>query len=286
MTINELINHLYDNSSDHELINRLINICFVKTFNCPQAISIHQNWVNKQLESFPPKEILAHINQLIKILINNQQIFNEFKLQLKYYFHNDYDIDIQSVIDYINNSVFYKKLKGFTERIISWTLHQFNQKNHLSVINDVKELLTLDLPLNKPYDTGRNFKIDYINRDFPFIYINDEYIEGKNTDIHTDLLKKYFKEHDIKGSELLENKHIRSLNDLPQLEDTSQISFGHIYKNIAFIETCINVDEETVSEKIKQKHNNIKVFIYDYVNNNITRLARKVINNDYINFRT
>lgn len=202
-------------------------------------------------------------------IIENFKTFDIHRVNNLFLRLNKITVNSHKLINYILNSPLMNIFLGNIERYIN----RMRKQNNTKGLKHWQELLDIDEPKKTEWDTDSSFSVDFPNRDFPFVYINGELIIGKHsTDIHADLIRQYFQEHNIQDRGLIEKNHIRSMNDIPQLDSTLPVALGHICKDLAFVETVLNMSIDEIVSKLADKYR--KVYDYQYSNNKVIRLAK------------
>lgn len=121
-------------------------------------------------------------------------------------------------------------------------------------------------------------EIDLGNRSGNFIIIGDKLIIGGSYATHSQLINKYIEECLHKGiDEEAGAWRVRDLDDFEQLSSDTPIVFGHIVNDMAFIETCIGYTVNDAVNILKNQGSFKKIYDYNHDNNEVTRLAKKVI---------
>lgn len=121
--------------------------------------------------------------------------------------------------------------------------------------------------------TFLTYKIDYGNRECPFVYVDGKIYKGKFMETHTQLVERVF----LKQKPNNNDKDIQRIdNDTMEKDVGSDIfAFGHIAMNMAFIDDNLsNCTREEVADALKSQTNVNKVYYYDYSDKQVTRLAK------------
>ena len=126
--------------------------------------------------------------------------------------------------------------------------------------NELERLNNIDDKIGDEYDDLLLDGIDIYSRDKPFVFLNDkELLIGESGQTHTQVLNQQYEENNI-GREELDENNIKYV-------------FGHIYKDIAFIN-----DEPTGNVKLcidKLMENNIKKVYFNPFDGPIKMIAKK-----------
>lgn len=120
--------------------------------------------------------------------------------------------------------------------------------------------------------TFLTYKLDYNNRENPFVYVDGKIYIGKNFETHTQLIKRVFLKQGYDN-----DKDIQRIdNDTMEKDVGSDVfAFGHIAMNMAFIDDNLsNCTREEVADAIKSQTNVNKVYYYDCHDKQVTRLAK------------
>ena len=119
--------------------------------------------------------------------------------------------------------------------------------------------------------------IDLGNRDGNFIIIGGQLIIGDDNATHSQLINEYIEKYLNKDiDEEVEDYRVRDLGEFKQLSNDEPIVFGHIINNMAFIETCSGYAANDAVNILKNQGNFKKIYYYDYDNDEVTRLAKKI----------
>ena len=120
--------------------------------------------------------------------------------------------------------------------------------------------------------TFLTYKLDYNNRENPFVYVDGKIYIGKNFETHTQLIKRVFLKQGYDN-----DKDIQRIdNDTMEKDVGSDVfAFGHIVMNMAFIDDNLsNCTREEVADAIKSQTNVNKVYYCDCHDKQVTRLAK------------
>lgn len=185
---------------------------------------------------------------------------------------DDFSMDFMNdLVKYIDDNA---GINAMIETIIGNIIDSFNINNKLtSPIQTIK----LDDKIGDTTELHHSFDIDVGRRDYPFLYIDNKvYFGTTSDDIHGDLIQQYLQ--DIAQEQDVYRARYRSLDDINDYNSLNippdiPIAFGHIYKNIAFIETCENCTVEEVKNALGNKFD--KVYQFSKSENFIKRLAQK-----------
>ena len=218
------------------------------------------------------KNIISSSTEITKDLIE-EHLHDDEPSEYIQYFLNKMDITatIDDVIKYINTSLkshIYDLIQVITEEVSKKVGN--SDKYSLDDISVIKD------------DIGNSGNIsDYIDigaRDNCFVYINGNIVIGKSkNDIHQDLIIRYMLDNNIEPQNNFDPR-MRTVDDLGgAFDNTTPVAFGHIYDNMAFIETYENCTVEEVKNAVKT-YNFTKVYAYDRFSkgNVIQRLAKKI----------
>ena len=122
-----------------------------------------------------------------------------------------------------------------------------------------------DIPITKSFD------VDWAVRDYPFLYFDGKIIIGDKNDIHSDILQR-----ELNINKVYEPQ-VRYIEDMPDVDNNTSIAFGHIYKNMAFIETCENCNADDVKNALQGTQKFDKIYDYQITSHNLQRLAKKLV---------
>ena len=146
--------------------------------------------------------------------------------------------------------------------------------------------------------------LDYDNRDYPFIILNNELlIKGKHGQSHTqalhDFTEKYSKDNETyqqAEEELFGNwKRFVSKDVIENTLKSDSVCFGHVKNKMAFVDTWDNCSVDDVASLIKSELNVNKVYestpdFGEWVNKRVARLVPKYnislrkMNLEFMNF--
>jgi hypothetical protein len=138
---------------------------------------------------------------------------------------------------------------------------------------DADDLAHNDDKVGDTIELSKSFDVDLGNRDTPFIYLRGEVITGNRQDTHSDLINKYFE------TARVDRKMVRSLDAVDELEAGEPVAFGHIAKNMAFIQTMENCTVDEVKNALQKSGNYKKIYDYNFENCSIKRLAKEELLN-------
>ena len=296
MNFNQVIDFLNKNSP-HKLteqeINKAINSSLVNRILIENIFT-----VNKIV-----RENIIDSNRKIKSNIDLQQLITKVKSQLFIIFQKNFRgflievvkllpirgnnlLQVVNTIQNCNakeifekyskeNTIFFRKIRGQINYLIQQIKHNSTGSTAESAIKHPSELVELDEPKQTEWETASSFDVDKGIRDFPFAWINGELLYGDNAEsIHQDLINKYIASHGIDSQGAGSPSRIRSMDDIPQLDPSTQCAFGHCYKNCAFIEIVINNPPvNTIIQELAKKFS--KVYDYNHSENKLKRLAKR-----------
>lgn len=216
------------------------------------------------------KNFITSSTEITQDLIEKHLHDNEPSSYIQYFLKKmDVSATTDEVIEYINTKLkshIYDLLKIIKEEV-SKKLNN-NNKYSLDDIASIEDKIGDSFNIRDIIDIG--------NRDNCFIYINGDIIIGKSkSDIHQDLVVRYMLDKDIQPGDNF-NPRMRTVDDLGGAFDASTpIAFGHIYDNIAYIETCENCTIEEVKNALNGRFN--KIYAYDRFDNGgvIQRVAKQ-----------
>lgn len=120
--------------------------------------------------------------------------------------------------------------------------------------------------------TFLTYKIDYGNREYPFVYVDGKIYIGKNFETHTQLIKRVFLKQGYDN-----DKDIQRIdNDTMEKDVGSDVfAFGHIAMNMAFIDdNLFHCTKEDVAKALINQTDAKKVYYYDNSDKKVTRLAK------------
>ena len=227
-------------------------------------------WSFTTIKNYIQDNLNATVENIItNIPIDESSLKHELQLQWMNYFEDPLpDEDVNNLItDLLQNETFIQALNGVIRRIKRQVEFKNNSNDH--GVNDVDELIDNNDKIGDILKLTNNFDVDRTVRDKPFLYYNDRIFIGNAGEIHMDIIKREIINTDTY------NLRARSVEDLPGIDNNAAIAFGHIYKNMAFIETCENCSYENVYPKLK-KYNFDKIYDYNYTGHTLKRLARKI----------
>lgn len=119
--------------------------------------------------------------------------------------------------------------------------------------------------------TFLTYKIDYGNREYPFVYVDGKIYKGKFMETHTQLVERVFLKQKPNDDDItrLDN------NEMEKDVGSDVFAFGHICQEMAFIDNNLsNCTKEEVADALKSQTNVNKVYYYDYSDKQVTRLAK------------
>ena len=112
--------------------------------------------------------------------------------------------------------------------------------------------------------------LDYEDRDAPVAYLDGDVLVGGKSESHTETIKTYY------GLSSDEDFFRLSEDELNEF-GFKDIAFGHLYKDMVFIDAyCGNVQEKVVADAFKGEIGVDKVYFLDKSENFVTRLAKNI----------
>ena len=112
--------------------------------------------------------------------------------------------------------------------------------------------------------------LDYEDRDAPVAYLDGDVLVGGKSESHTEMIKTYY------GLSSDEDFFRLSEDELNEF-GFKDIAFGHLYKDMVFIDAYgENVQEKVVADAFKGEIGVDKVYFLDKSENFVTRLAKKI----------
>jgi len=132
-----------------------------------------------------------------------------------------------------------------------------------------------------------DFKYDYKDRDYAFIYVDGELIEGKEGQTHAQILENYLIDNDREdeipedyktddgdiGGSRPSKKRVERLVG----KEDADVAFGHVIDNVALVEIVNGVSEDTVAKTCMKELNIDKVYFVNHQNEVVKRLAKVVL---------
>ena len=137
---------------------------------------------------------------------------------------------------------------------------------------DIKDIPELENNVGDEYMLTE--QLDYDNRDKALVDIDGNILIGKNGQTHAQVIQDYLDE--ISSDKKLEDDYYRPGDDkLDEILNHEYSAFGHIVDNNILIEET-TLDNITIDNVIQDIKNNDVYYekIYNYNNNNLTRVAR------------
>lgn len=235
------------------------------------------NIKNALLKNTKPEDIISRTK---KLLTNRPGFMNNRIQYICEKFSDKFNIDIDDFsIDFMSELATYidedSGINSMITTVLNNIMDSFNIHDKLT---SPMQTIKLNDEIGDVTELHHSFDIDVGRRDYPFLYIDNRvYFGNDSNDIHGDLIQQYLQdkaqEQDVYRARY---RNINEINDYNQLDipNDTPIAFGHVYKNIAFIETCENCSPEVVKNVLGSKFD--KVYQFSKVDNFIKRLARKV----------
>ena len=119
--------------------------------------------------------------------------------------------------------------------------------------------------------TFLTYKIDYGNREYPFVYVAGKIYKGKSMETHTQLVERVFLKKKPNDDDIL-----RLDNDEMEKDVGSDVfAFGHMCQGMAFIDdNLFHCTKEDVAKALINQTDAKKVYYYDDSYKKVTRLAK------------
>lgn len=232
------------------------------------AIAVSNEYVFCDLEdSKKIKDI--DIYYMIHLACNKFDSKDSFLDIVKKYSNKDVndDFDVEDIVTSTikSDSSLEKKLSSELKLAKSEFMHDSSNSEGIKNSNELK---SLDDKINDTTLLDNNFNVDLGSRDTAFVYVRNEIITGNSKETHSDLLNRYFHNHK------LDKKKIRSIDSVDDLHSDEPVAFGHISDNVAYIEIYENCSPDEVKNALQKYHGYKKIYIYDYSDQNVTRVAK------------
>lgn len=231
------------------------------------------------------KQFANSFNDFIR---NNQSKGNDYLINhiLHVLVHNKYLSIIDTQLQY--NNYLYRDL---TDNIRMTSLKDYILKHGTSIVLKLiksinNELINYHTDINNLYDTlgtttqlDEDFDIDVNSRSCCFLYINGTLMISDYGEKHYQLINKYLHNNNIPHTSYVDAGRYRDINDIKKnhnidLPASTPIAWGHIASCIAYIETYQNVSLTTVVNKLLAYGKFRKIYLYNFNNQTITRLAK------------
>ena len=161
-----------------------------------------------------------------------------------------------------------------------YNYHVVKDKNGKS-INSAEELNEIKDNIGDTHNI--NFGYDYKDRDYAFIYVNGELLEGEKWQTHAQILENYLidndREEDIPedykhGGDVHYSRPSKKRVERLMEEEDAEIAFGHVIDNMALVEVLNGVSEDTVAKTCMKELNIDKAYLTNHLNNVVKRLAK------------
>lgn len=247
-------------------------------------------------------ELYSHIVKIIN---------DEFKTSFKNYIHNAKNKDLDTLtksilhivtrnkyLAIIDNKLQYKN-REYTHLDKNIRLTQLGEYINQHCYDDIKKLVQQNLrtkpklisspeEVNKYLDTigsttqlDKQFDVDVDNRDACFIIINNELMISQYNEKHYELINQYIKKKAIEHDSYVDAGRYRDLNEIKKYHDinipaNTPIAWGHLAYGVAYIEKLQNITLSKVVNILLSNRRFNKIYSYDYANQKITRLAKKI----------
>lgn len=119
--------------------------------------------------------------------------------------------------------------------------------------------------------TFLTYKIDYGNREYPFVYVDGKIYKGKSMETHTQLVERVFLKEKPNDDDI-----VRLDNDEMEKDVGSDVfAFGHMCQGMAFIDdNLFHCTKEDVAKALINQTDAKKVYYYDDSDKKVTRLAK------------
>ena len=119
--------------------------------------------------------------------------------------------------------------------------------------------------------TFLTYKIDYGNREYPFVYVAGKIYKGKSMETHTQLVERVFLKEKPNDDDI-----VRLDNDEMEKDVGSDVfAFGHMCQGMAFIDdNLFHCTKEDVAKALINQTDAKKVYYYDDSDKKVTRLAK------------
>ena len=122
------------------------------------------------------------------------------------------------------------------------------------------------------------YKIDYGNREYPFVYVDGKIYKGKSMETHTQLVERVFLKEKSNDDDEKPNDDdiVRLDNDEMEKDVGSDVfAFGHMCQGMAFIDDKLfHCTKEDVAKALINQTDAKKVYYYDDSDKKATRLAK------------
>ena len=221
--------------------------------------------------------------EIIKDILDSEPMYNSINEDIVNKFCKKY---IKQAVDSFlkNNNIDVK----CAEQLYDKVCREYSESQYgAGIVNELKRKLrppaTFSLALINTDDnigdvTYLRDEIDFGNRDGNFIIIGDKLITGNYNAIHSELINEYIEKylHNDTNKDL-NDYMVRDLEEFDGLSNDEPVVFGHIVSNMAFIETCKGYTVNEAVNILKNQGSFKKIYDYNHDNDEVTRLAKKVI---------
>ena len=158
-----------------------------------------------------------------------------------------------------------------------------DESNVENTLDSLDELSDLNDKIGDIHNLNTDV-IDFDNRDKAFMWCDGVVLVGDKNETHSQLVQQYLSELDkedlipksMKNNEIYNSRP--SQKRLKRLLGTENVAFGHIYKDMAFLQIFENIDQDdTIVKDCFEQINGIKkVYYYDVTINSVKRLAKNI----------
>ena len=229
-------------------------------------------WISNSITETVVKDILD--SELDYKLINGNTVYKFCKKYIKQAvdsFLKNNNIDVECT-----EQVYDKICRDYSELYYGNQIIERVKEESLKNATFAYDLIDTDDNIGDVTDLKD--EIDLGNRDGNFIIIGDKLIIGDSYTTHSQLINEYIEDFLNKDINVnLNDYRVRNLKKFDGLSDDEPVVFGHIVNDMAFIETCIGYTVNDAVNILKNQGSFKKIYDYNHDNDEVTRLAKKVI---------
>ena len=219
-------------------------------------------WDNKEITN----EFIDSIIDKRRTAVNIDKIYVQrlYKEELPF---DDYKIDDDIIFSFIDDIIQMPLVQRKINTYIKSAKYEYNteQDPYEDGLKDVNVLLDNNDKIGDDYELSKKFDVDVCTRDKPFVYLNGEMVYGDPGSIHSTILNKILDDPSSIGY------RPRDAAGIPSLDVNTPIAFGHIYKDLAFIETYDNCSIDDIVNTLTGIN---KVYDYNVERHLLKRVAK------------
>lgn len=257
---------------------------YITDKSCETHTQIVNKWLeDNNIEQFKEKWYRVYPDQIKKKIDINKMAFgsavdgialidhkenysdNEVADILKNEFNKVYDYVPR---EYATRIASYDKYIKRTANTLKRILKAENNESNSEPIEDTFELKRLNDNIGDI--TNISFDMDYGERDYPILIIDDKVLKGKISDTHTEILNRWL---DEQGKLTMDEHRMRiNPNIIKRDVNCDTVAFAHADNDMAFIDTCSGYSFEEAANLLRNDYDKVYKLIKK---KEVERLAKK-----------